>query len=116
MTEELKSQATDCPLKEIREQLGLSPEELAGVITYKSGQKISGATFRRREEEGSNGWKKLSLTGLQWIVLCELAGVSSDRLTEFLVDPEKFLGEARKKTVDEAHIASRGLVGSLNAR
>ncbi|MEG4529869.1 hypothetical protein [Microcoleus sp. D2_18a_D3] len=94
MAKESQSQArTDCPLKEIREQLGLSPEELAGVITYKSGQKISGATFRRREEEGANGWKRLSLTGLQWIVLCELAGVPRDHLTEFIVDPEKFLGK-----------------------
>ena len=100
MTKELQSQAiTDCPLKEIREHLGLSPEELAGVITYKSGQKISGSTFRRREEEGSDGWKKLSLTGLQWIVLCELAGVSRDKLTEFLVDPTKFLGEKQEDRV-----------------
>lgn len=98
MAKESQSQAkTDCPLKEIREQLGLSPEELAGVITYKSGQKISGATFRRREEEGANGWKRLSLTGLQWIVLCELAGVSRDNLTEFLVDPGKFLGEREEE-------------------
>lgn len=59
-----KSQANekegDSPLNELMENAGVTtPEELAALISARSGEKISASTLRRRFKEGEKGWRKL---------------------------------------------------------
>lgn len=71
----------DSPLNELLERAGVAtPEELAVLITAKSGEKISASTLRRRYNEGVKGWRNLGLSLIQWDALAEICKTSLDKL------------------------------------
>lgn len=82
MTKKVKEQPRggDCPLQDLLDQAGVTPNTLAGVISYQSGQSISAKTFERRIKEGSESLKNLSMTLPQWDVFCQIVGVPFDQL------------------------------------
>ncbi len=93
MVTDIKSQPTlgHFPLSTFLQQTGFSYERLAGAISHISGQEVSASTLRRRAREGSRGWEKLALSGVQWLALCQICGVPPEKLHEFVRFPEKFL-------------------------
>lgn len=79
-----KSQANkegDSPLNELMESAGVAtPEELAVLISAKSGERISASTLRRRFNEGQKGWRKLGLSLIQWDALSDLCKIPLDKM------------------------------------
>ena len=74
-------QEGDSPLNELLERAGVAtPEELAVLISVKSGKKISASTLRRRYNEGIKGWRSLGLSLIQWDALAEICKTSLDKL------------------------------------
>lgn len=55
-------------------------EEFAALITMRSGDQVSGNTFRRNLRKGKNAWSSLSLSLLQWAAIAEVTGVSIQEL------------------------------------
>lgn len=55
-------------------------EEFAALISMRSGDKVSGNTFRRNLNKGQSAWKYISLSLLQWAALSEVTGVSMSEL------------------------------------
>lgn len=71
----------ESPLNELMERAGVAtPEELATLISVKSGERISPSTFRRRYNEGVKGWRNLGLSLVQWDALAEICKTSLDKL------------------------------------
>lgn len=59
-------------------------EEFAALITMRSGDQVSGNTFRRNLRKGKSAWKSLSLSLLQWAAIAEVTDVSiSDLIRRF---------------------------------
>lgn len=79
MTEEEKRQqrATKSVLKALRENAGLSQEQLAVYLG------IGASTLRRWENEGMEP----SMTRNQWQIFCQIIGVSFDALPQSLAVP-----------------------------
>ena len=75
------NQEGDSPLNELLARSGVTtPEELAALISAKSGEKISGSTLRRRFNSGLKGWRKLGLSLVQWDALAEITKTPLDKL------------------------------------
>lgn len=55
-------------------------EEFAAMITLRSGDQVSGNTFRRTIRKGPTAWRSLSLSLLQWVAISEVTGVSMSEL------------------------------------
>lgn len=55
-------------------------EEFAALITMRSGDQVSGNTFRRNLRKGPTAWKSLSLSLVQWAAISEVTGVSMSEL------------------------------------
>jgi AraC-like DNA-binding protein len=55
-------------------------EEFAALITMRSGDQVSGQTFRRNLRKGVSASKELSLSLLQWAAIAEVTGVSITEL------------------------------------
>jgi hypothetical protein len=55
-------------------------EEFAALITMRSGDQVSGQTFRRNLRKGTSASKNLSLSLLQWAAIAEITGVSINEL------------------------------------
>ena len=54
-------------------------EEFAALVTLRSGNQVSGNTFRRNVRK-KGAWKFLSLSLLQWAAIAEITGVSMHEL------------------------------------
>ena len=75
------NQESDSPLNELLAKSGVTtPEELAALISARSGEKISGSTLRRRFNSGLKGWRKLGLSLVQWDAVAEITGIPLDQL------------------------------------
>lgn len=71
----------ELPLEHLLKKAGLSSwEELAAMISIKSGQSISGATLRRHAKRGWEGWLSLELSVVQMDAVVELTGISYEDL------------------------------------
>lgn len=55
-------------------------EEFAALVTMRSGDQVSGNTFRRNLRKGPTAWKSLSLSLVQWAAISEVTGVSMTEL------------------------------------
>lgn len=76
-----KKAGGESPLEDLLEKTGLNSwEELAAMISVKSGQKISGSTLRRHAKKGWDGWLSLGLSIVQMDVVCELTGMRYEEL------------------------------------
>lgn len=70
-------------LEKAREKHGVNSwEEFAALITLRSGDQVSGNTFRRNLRKGKNAWKMLSLSLLQWVAISEVTGVTMSELVK----------------------------------
>lgn len=70
-------------LQKAKERHGCSSwEEFAALITMRSGDQVSGNTFRRNLRKGNTAWKSLSLSLLQWSAISEVTGVSINELVK----------------------------------
>lgn len=54
-------------------------EEFAALVTLRSGNQVSGNTFRRNIRK-KGAWKFLSLSLLQWAAIADITGVSIHEL------------------------------------
>lgn len=76
-----EKQGGESPLNELLERAGVTtPEELAVLISVKSGEKISASTLRRRYNEGIKGWRSLGLSLIQWDAVAEICKTPLDKL------------------------------------
>lgn len=57
-------------------------EEFAALITMRSGDQVSGNTFRRNLRKGNTAWKSLSLSLLQWAEISEVTGIPIQELVK----------------------------------
>ena len=69
-------------------------EEFAALITMRSGDQVSGNTFRRNLRKGPSASKSLSLSLLQWAAIAEVTGVSLTELTR------RFKGQGNNNFAD----------------
>lgn len=70
-------------LQKAKERHGCSSwEEFAALITMRSGDQVSGNTFRRNLRKGNTAWKSLSLSLLQWVAIAEVTGMSIQELVK----------------------------------
>ena len=55
-------------------------EEFAAMVTLRSGDQVSGNTFRRTIRKGPTGWRSMSLSLPQWAAISEVTGVPMSEL------------------------------------
>lgn len=63
-----------------KHQACYSWEEFAAMVTLRSGDQVSGNTFRRTIRKGPTGWRSMSLSLPQWAAISEVTGVSMSEL------------------------------------
>lgn len=64
-------------------------EEFAALVTLRSGDQVSGNTFRRNLRKGPTAWKSLSLSLVQWAAISEVTGVSMAELVRRFKDTDR---------------------------